>query len=177
MTIQTKLLIFIGIILFFSFIGFELIHYQTAKQDVEANLLEQAETVRNILMATRHVYHKQFISSEIPLTEKTVGFLPAYALSKISEDLANWDHSGFRFNNVSEQPRNMEHVANAAELEAMNYFREYPQEQMLFKPFIHSNGELFYLYARPIWVEKYCLKCHGKREEALETIQRLYDTA
>jgi len=177
MTIQTKLLIFIGIILLFSFIGLELINYQRTKQDVEANLLEQAETVRNILMATRHVYHKQFINSEVLLTEKTLGFLPAYALSKISEDFSNWDHSGLSFNNVSDQPRNMKHVAKAVELEAMEYFREYPQKKMLFKPFTHTNSEPFYLYARPIWVDKYCLKCHGKREEAPETIQKLYDTA
>jgi len=46
-----------------------------------------------------------------------------------------------------------------------------------FKPFTNSNGKQFYLYARPIWIEKYCLKCHGQREKAPETIQRLYDTA
>jgi len=181
MKIQTKLLIFIGIILLFSFIGIQLINYQTTKRDVEANLLEQAENVRNILMATRRVYHEQFINSGIPLNEKTVGFLPAFALSRISQDFSNWAESnsniGFSFNNVSDQPRNPTQAANAIELEAMAYFRQYPEKEILFKPFIHNNGERFYLYARPIWVEEYCLRCHGKREDAPETIQRLYDTA
>ncbi|MDM8559226.1 PAS domain-containing protein [Candidatus Parabeggiatoa sp. HSG14] len=177
MTIQTKLLIFIGVTLLCSFIGFELINYQTTKQDIENSLLEQAENLRNTLMATRRVYHQQFINSGVPLTDKTLGFLPAYALSKISEDFSNWDNSGISFNNVSDQPRNPKHAANSVELEAMSYFRKYPNEKILFKPFTKTDGESFYLYARPIWVEKYCIKCHGKREEAPETIRRLYDNA
>jgi len=177
MTTQTKLLIFIGIVLLFSFTWLEVINYQTTKQEVETNLLEQAEKIRNILMATRRVYHKQFINSEVLLTDKTLGFLPAYALSKISEDFPNWDNSGLSFNNVSDHPRNLKHAANPVELEAMSYFRESPQKEMLFKPFTQADGEQFYLYARPIWIEEYCLKCHGKREEAPETIRRLYDTA
>jgi len=179
MKIQTKLLIFIGIILLFSFIGIQFINYQTTKKDVEANLLEQAENVRNILMATRRVYHEQFIKSGIPLNEKTIGFLPAHALARISQDFINWDKSkrNFSFNNVSDRPRNPKQAATALELEAMAYFRQNPKKEILFKPFIHENGEQFYLYARPIWVEEYCLKCHGKREEAPEAIRQLYDTA
>jgi len=177
MTTQTKLLTSIGIVLLFFFIVSGLIDYQTTKHNVENNLLKQAENVRNVLMATRRIYHKQFISSEIPLTDKTLGFLPAHALGKISEDFPNWDNSGLHFNNVSDQPRNPKNIANPIELEAMSYFRKYPQEKILFKPFTQANGEQFYFYARPIWIEKYCLKCHGKREEAPETIRKLYDTA
>ncbi len=177
MSIQAKLLLVIGIILLFIFIGVEFISYQTTKQEVENNLQEQAEKVRSLLMATRRIYHKQFIKSEVSLTDKTLGFLPAHALGKISDDYPNWDDSGFSFNNVSDQPRNPDHTADTIELTAMRYFRENPKEELLFKPFTDNNGEQFYLYARPIWIEKYCLKCHGQREKAPETIERLYDTA
>jgi signal transduction histidine kinase/DNA-binding NarL/FixJ family response regulator len=177
MSIQAKLLLVIGIILLFIFISVEFINYQTTKQEVENNLQEQAEKVRSLLMATRRIYHKQFINSEVSLTDKTLGFLPAHALGKISDDYPNWDDSGFSFNNVSDQPRNPDHAADTIELTAMRYFRENPKEELLFKPFTDNNGEQFYLYARPIWIEKYCLKCHGQREKAPETIQRLYDTA
>jgi len=128
-------------------------------------------------MATRRIYHHQFLDSGIPLTEKTVGFLPAHALGKISEDYPNWDKSGFVFNNVSDQPRNPDHAADEVELGAMAHFRANPTEELLFKPFTNNNGKPFYLYARPIWIEKYCIKCHGKREDAPETIRKLYDSA
>ncbi|MDM8569133.1 DUF3365 domain-containing protein, partial [Thiotrichales bacterium HSG1] len=135
MKIQTKLLLFIGIILTLIFVGMTVVNYQTTKKEVETNLLEQATKVRNLLMSTRRIYHKQFIDSEIELTKKTVGFLPAHALGRISADYPNWDSSGFSFNNVSDQPRNPDHAADAIELEAMEYFRKFPAEKILFKPF------------------------------------------
>jgi len=177
MNIQTKLLLVIGIILIFTFSGIVYIDYQTTNRKEKNNLQQQAEKVRNLLMATRRIYHHQFIDSGIPLTKKTVGFLPAHALGRISVDYPNWDNSGFGFNNVSDQPRNSDHTADKVELEAIAYFREHPKEKMLFKPFTRDDGKLFYLYARPIWIEEYCLKCHGKREEAPETIRKLYNSA
>ncbi|RKZ38232.1 MAG: hypothetical protein DRQ41_12380 [Gammaproteobacteria bacterium] len=177
MNIQTKLLLVISIILIFTFAGVAYFDYQTTIEGEKFHLQQQAERVRGFLMATRRIYQHQFIESGIPLTEKTVGFLPAYSLGRISADYSNWDNSGFGFNNVSDQARNPDHAADKVELEAMAYFREHPKEKVLFKPFTRDDGEPFYLYARPIWIEKYCLKCHGKREEAPETIAKLYDSA
>ena len=177
MSIQTKFLLVISIILIFTFAGVAYFDYQTIIGGEKSHLQQQAERVRSLLMATRRIYHHQFLDSGIPLTEKTVGFLPAHALGRISADYPDWDNSGFSFNNVSDQPRNPDHAADKVELEAMAYFREHPKEKLLFKTFIRDDGEPFYLYARPIWIEKYCLKCHGKREEAPETIRKLYDFA
>jgi len=176
MNIQTKLLLVIGISLFFIFIGVELAHYQNTKQEIRDSLQEQAEKVRNLLMAYRHVQQQVFLKYDIPLDDMTINFLPAYAIGKISEDYSNWDGSGFSFNNVSDQPRNPNNAADTIELEAMEYFRINPTENLLFKPF-NKAGEQYYLYARPIWIEKHCLKCHDKRAEAPATIGKLYDTA
>ncbi len=177
MKIQTKLLLVIGIILLLTFVGVVVVDYQAIIHNEERGMQAQAEKVRSLLMATRRIYHHQFIDSGIPLTEKTVGFLPAHALGRISDDYPNWDNSGFSFNNVSDQPRNPDHAADEVELDAMAYFRANPKEKLLFKPFDTSEGKPFYLYARPIWIEKYCIKCHGKREDAPETIRKLYDSA
>lgn len=177
MSLQTKLLLTIGIVLLLTFTGLEILNYQTIRKNTEQTLWEQAEKVRNVLMSMRRVYHKQFLDSGIPLTPKTLGFLPAHAMGKVSEDYHNWDHSEFGFANVSDRPRNPDHAADAVELETMQYFRAHPQEKVLFKSFYRPNGERFYLYARPIWVEEYCLKCHGKRSEAPPTIRDTYDTS
>ena len=45
-------------------------------QRVEQEIDVQA--MRALLMATRRVYHQQFIASELPVNEKTIGFLPAH---------------------------------------------------------------------------------------------------
>ena len=73
-------------------------------QRVEQEIDVQA--MRALLMATRRVYHQQFIASELPVNEKTIGFLPAHSMARISQDYANWTNNGYRFNNVSDRPRN-----------------------------------------------------------------------
>lgn len=176
MNLQTRLLLNIGVALLVIFSIIETLNYHNAKRNAEHVLWEQAEKVRNVLMSLRRVYQKQFLDSGIELTEKTVGFLPAHSMGRISQDYHNWDSSEFSFENVSDQPRNPEHRADATELAAMEYFRQYPQQTTLFRPF-YQHGEKFFLYARPIWVEQYCLKCHGEKTEAPAAIQAMYDTA
>jgi len=151
--------------------------YADARQNAITSLQNQAERIRGVIMATRRVYHLQFLASEIPLTEKTLGFLPAHALPEISTDFANWDTSGVHFNNVSDQPRNPENQADVNEMKVMQYFRNNKEETRYFKSFQDDEGNPFYLYANPIWVETYCLECHGKREHAPKSIRDNYTTS
>jgi len=128
-------------------------------------------------MATRRVYHRQFLDSGIPLTEKTLGFLPAHSLSRISNDFQNWTKNNLYFNNVSDRPRNPNNAADPIETEAITYYRENPTEEERFVPFKSKEGKSFYHFSAPIWVEEYCLKCHGRREDAHATIRTKYDTS
>jgi PAS domain S-box-containing protein len=128
-------------------------------------------------MATRRVYHQQFLDSGIPLTDKTLGFLPAHALSRISNDFGNWTKNNLYFNNVSDRPRNPKNAADAIEKEAIMYYRGNPTEEERFVPFKSKEGESFYHYSAPIWIEEYCLKCHGRQEDTHVTIRTKYDTS
>ncbi len=177
MHLQTKLLLAISIVLLSVFVALGAINYKAAERGARAELLDQAEKVRNVLMSMRRIYHKQFIDSNIDLSPETVGFLPAHAMNRISIDYPNWDKSGFTFNNVSNKPRNLNQQADKNELEVMDFFRANPEEKVIFKPVTDEKGRDVYLYARPIWVEEYCIKCHGKRSEAPPTIRDLYATA
>ena len=177
MNLQTRLFLTIGIVLAVAFTGLEIHQYTRAKAEYIQDILRQAEVVRGILMATRRVYHHQFLDSGLAITDKTIGFLPAYALSRISEDFPNWSNSGIHFNNVSDRPRNKDNAADAVEMVAMRYFRAHPKAKQRFVETKAPGGEPFYHYARPIWVEKYCLKCHGKRAEAPPSIREAYETA
>jgi len=177
MTIQTKLLIIIGSMLLLSFITLSYFNYQQATENARQDLYDQADKVRNLLMAYRHTGQKVFIEHKLPVTDKTLGLLPAFAVGKMSEIYPRWDKSGFSFNNVSDQPRNPEHQADALELEIMDYFRKNDDKETVFKPFTNGSGEKYYIYARPIWIKKMCLKCHDTRENAPKTIRERYDAA
>ena len=177
MSLERRFHLLIGLTLGIGFLIFAGLGYQKEKRDAEESLRVSADRVRNVLMATRRVYHHQFIDSGLPLNEKTLGFLPAHALGRISKDLANWDKTGFSFNNVSDQPRNPDQRADSVEMEAIEFFRTHPADETRFVPYTAANGEPYYHYARPIWIEKYCLECHGDRDKAPATIAKLYDTA
>jgi len=179
MRLQTKLLVTIGMVLTLVFIGVEYNSYKDAEENALHDLQDQAEKVHSLLMAYRNNQQQVFLKYNVPMNEVNLHFLPAFAIGKISQEYPNWDKSGFSFENVSDQPRNLEHLADEIELSAMDYFRQNPKQQVLFKPFNNAkkNGEEYYLYARPIWIEKHCLKCHGNREDAPPVVRDKYDTA
>ncbi|MDX9993880.1 MAG: DUF3365 domain-containing protein [Rhodocyclaceae bacterium] len=143
-----------------------------ADQRVEQEL--DVHTIRGLLMATRRVYHQQFIDSGLPVTGKTVGFLPAHALSRISADYKHWNDNGYRFNNVSDRPRNPDNRADRFELEAMVYYRANPKVEERMVPIEDDAGRRWFHYTAPIWTEGYCLKCHGDEADAPESIRNQY---
>jgi signal transduction histidine kinase/CheY-like chemotaxis protein/HPt (histidine-containing phosphotransfer) domain-containing protein len=141
---------------------------QRAEQEVDVH------AIRAFMMATRRVYHQQFLASGLPVNDRTVGFLPAHAMSRISADYANWADNGYRFNNVSDRPRNPGNMADKFELEAMDFFRANPKDEERMLPVQDDGGKRWFHYTAPIWIEGYCLKCHGAAEDAPEGIRESY---
>jgi PAS domain S-box-containing protein len=177
MRLQSKLLLSFGSVLIAAFILVEIIGYQQTHEKMLAGLRQDAREIRAILMATRRVYQHQFVDSGLPLNEKTLGFLPAHALRRISDDFRNWSSSGLSFNNVSDRPRNPKNQADAIELEAMDWFRDHPKQKERLIPFTDQQGQSYYHFSSPIWIEEYCLKCHGDKDAAPETIRETYATS
>ena len=62
-------------------------------------------------------------------------------------------------------------------MEAIRHFRANPKETERLVPFTDEAGRSFYHYSNPIWIEEYCMECHGGREDAPKTISELYDEA
>jgi len=177
MSIQIKLMLMIASVLMLTFVLLSYFSYQQSIENARSELYLQASKVRNVLMAYRHTGQQVFIQQQLPLTDKNLGLLPAYAIGQMSKVYSRWDKSGFSFNNVSDQPRNPEHQADPLELEIMDYFRNNDDEDTIFRPYTNESGEQYYIYAKPIWIKKPCLKCHDKPENAPKTIRERYNTA
>jgi PAS domain S-box-containing protein len=148
--------------------------YRKIAVDHRAEQELDAKTIRAMLMATRRVYHQQFLDSGLPVDDKTVGFLPAHAMSRISRDFPQWTDSGIVFNNVSDRPRNPANRADRFEQEAMDWFRANPKQEERMVPILDADGVGWFHYTAPIWIEGYCLRCHGAAEEAPASIRRNY---
>ncbi len=145
--------------------------YQGVKSSTYERLYSESEAIYHFLMSVRRVYQKQFLESGIALNDKTVGFLPAHSLPRISDEFSsNWDKRGIQISTVSDRPRNPRNLADVGELEAMAWFRE-DDERAVFTKSERSH----FLYARPIWVVPSCLRCHGDPEKAPPSIQARYE--
>ena len=174
--LKSKLLITIGAVFLVSFGVLTYIDYQNTRSQIVEGLMNEARSIRGMMAATRRVYRHKFMTSGIPLNDKTVGLLPAHALSRISDEFRRTVTSGLTFNNVSDRPRNPKLMADAIELEAIQYFRRNADIDERMVPF-SANGKSFYHFSAPIWTTKDCLLCHGKREDAPTSIREQYDTA
>ena len=150
--------------------------YREIEYSIRTELMRDAEDIRAILMSTRRVYQKQFVESGLPVNDATIGFLPAHALSKISEEFHNWSASGLRFANVSDRPRNQANKANSFELDAMAWFNANPTAKNRLIE-VTDKGVSYYHFTSPIWVEEYCIRCHGSRESAPPSIAANYADA
>ncbi len=151
-----------------------LVDYREIDQRARMEMHKQALDLRAALMATRRVYHKQFLASGLPLNDQTLGFLPAHAMSRIAQDYPNWTTSGVRFNNVSDRPRNPANRADADELAAMAWFRANPKAEEYTGTIRDEQGRGYFHFAAPIWTEPYCLTCHAAPESSPPTIRRQY---
>ena len=151
--------------------------YRSIEAGIRDELTRDAQNIRGMLMATRRVYHQQFMASGLPINADTVGFLPAHALSRISADFKEWSDSGLFFNNVSDRPRNPQNQADTDEMAAIAWFRANPKAPDRLVEIRGQDNRSFYHYTAPIWVEAYCLACHGERSQAPGSIGNDYDQA
>jgi len=175
MSLRLKIWLILGVVMF-GLSGLAItFHYRAIEANAQARMHQQALDLRAALMATRRVYHKQFIDSGLPLDDHTLGFLPAHAMSRIAEDFPHWTQSGVRFNNVSDRPRNPLNQADADELAAMAWFRQHPKAAEYTQPNTSKDGKSYFHFTAPIWTEPYCLKCHDTPGTAPPTIRQRYD--
>ena len=136
-----------------------------------------ARNIHALVMAMRRVYQDQFIRSGLPLTDATVGFLPAHSIAHIAREFPEWSNSGLRFNNVSDRPRNPRNMADRFEIEAIDWFRANPAATERMRDIVEDDGVSYLHYTAPIRIEAPCLKCHGARAAAPASLAEKHDAA
>ena len=132
----------------------------------------EATVLGDFMMIHRDYYQSLYINKTIPLDEKTLKGLPAYSSSTISRQFTKKNIFKIEVKTVSDRARNRKNSADMDEFEAIRYFGANPMDREYFK-----ERETYYQYAKVLKVEKKCLKCHGRREEAPLFIRKKYDMA
>ncbi len=130
----------------------------------------EAEVLNSYAMANRNYYQKLFINGTIHLNRETLVALPAYSSRLISQTFSKNNAFNVHIQSVSDRARNPINAADDEEVKAIEFFKKNRNET---KYFSGVNSE-YYQYANVLKIEKKCLTCHGKKEDAPKFIRDKY---
>ncbi|MGE4420007.1 MAG: EAL domain-containing protein [Sulfurimonas sp.] len=134
---------------------------------------KEAEVLNSYAIENRMYYQNLFLNGTLTINEKTLPALPAFSSHIISENFSKNNPLSITVATVSDRARNSKNQADLDELKAIEFFKNNLDEKEYFS---NANPE-FYQYATVLKVEKVCLNCHGKKENAPLFIQRNYQNA
>ncbi len=170
---HTRVFIIFALLILVIMISKFYIEYQDKAQLKIKIVKEEAKALSAFMVAFRQTYQKSFIENHIPINEKTINLLPVRTTKEIGDTFSRIINNAVIIKTVSDRPRNPINKANTQEMKIINYFNSNKKEKYYFEDL---NGEIFY-YAKPLYIKQGCLKCHGKKKNAIKTVRDNYDTA
>ncbi len=162
----------------FALLSFTAIGYKTYEQYYRIQetqkliVLNESQSLAEFISAFRQTYQDVFLRNHIEVDDKTINLLPVKTTAEISHRFSQSVQDDIVIRTVSDRPRNADNMANDFELEMIQYFRDNPEET---DQFIQKK-DAFY-YTKPLLIKQSCLKCHGKRENAISSIRDKYENA
>ncbi|KYJ87292.1 hypothetical protein AS592_02835 [Sulfurovum riftiae] len=162
----------------FAVLLFVVLSYRTYEQYKEISetqkliVLHESRSLAEFISAFRQTYQDIFLREHIAITDTSLNLLPVKTLTEISERFASRLKGDVVIRTVSDRPRNPVNKVDRFEAEMIGYFKQHPEKEYRF---MEKQGT--YSYIKPIYIEKSCLRCHGKREDAIPSIRKRYDKA
>jgi len=146
--------------------------YHTISKTQNIIIQNQSKTLIDFVKSFRKTYQNVFLKENISIDNKTIHLLPVKTTPMIAKIFAKAQNNDITIKTVSDKPRNPSNLANAFEMEMIQYFKLHPKKQY---KFIKKQNS--FIFIEPLYIEKSCLKCHGKREDAIASIKNKYSTA
>ena len=160
-------------LLLFLIIGYKTYEqYNNIKDTQKLIVLNESQSLGAFISAFRQTYQDAFLSNHIDVDDKTINLLPVKTITEISDRFSSIREGDIMIHTVSDRPRNRDNMADDFELGMIRYFKDNPQEKENFL----QKDDAFY-YTQPLRIKESCLRCHGKREDAIPSIRDKYTTA
>ncbi|HEO98041.1 MAG TPA: EAL domain-containing protein [Epsilonproteobacteria bacterium] len=153
-------------------LGYKVYEYNQQMKFTQKTIMHnEIHTISQFIEAFRTTYQEILDQGHIDINETTLELLPVKSLPRISQRFSEQENKEVMIRSVSDQPRNPLGMANAFELEMIDYFKQHPGENELFI----RRGETYH-YLKPLRIDHSCIKCHGEKEEVLPFIRANYRT-
>ena len=162
----------------FSVLLFMALGYKTYEQYNHINnthkliILNESQALANFITSFRQTYQDTFIENHIDMKPEMINLLPVKTISEISKRFAVRTKEDMIIRMVSDRPRNPKNLANSFEMKMIEEFKKHPNKKDAF-----LKKDNTYFYTKPMRIVPSCLRCHGKRENAIPSIRDRYTTA
>jgi signal transduction histidine kinase/ActR/RegA family two-component response regulator len=173
MSIQTKLIFIVGIVLMAVFVVMEYVLFRYAEDKAMGELLKTAESVSRTITSVRQAYLEDYFSREQVLNSKAVRSIHTFMLGELNKNSLTWSSDGILMTSDQEKVSNRWSVPTVDELEAMKYFASGTGKRVHFNS-IDEDGRQYLLYTQPLRADKRCLNCHHNQKSAPSYIKEKY---
>ena len=175
--LTTKFFIGIGLIVVFFWMLFNILIYVNLRDNVIEQTYEKTDILFSHIQATVDYTRKVLRPKLFHALPKDTFIKEAMSVSFLNKGIMSEFKKrfpDFQYRRVAINPMNPENAPTNFELKLINDFKE--GRFMEFQDVISINGKKFYVHAKPVVVEKECLSCHGRPEDAPSEIRRIYGT-
>lgn len=165
MKLQFKFLIPVLLLFGIFFTLFLYSEHNHSQKALEQTIRTQADSLTKLIQSVRIVYHNTFLKGNFPIQQEFSKFLPSHTMKDISakiKELSGSSTTSFRTLNTS--PFDTTTKGTDLEKKALAFFSAHPDQREHLVPF-YNNGELFYQYSTPTFLDKYCFSCHPDSKE------------
>ncbi len=169
---QYKILLILALSFLIFTLTFLFILYKGKENIRITDIKDETKSLAAFIVSFRDTYQHAFTDNNIEINEKTLKLLPVTTTPEISKRFSEKIDYNININVVSDRPRNPKNIANKEEMEIISFFKNNPKQKSYFKKF----DSLSY-YAEPLIITENCMECHGKKEDALKTVQENFDKA
>ncbi len=177
MSLTTKFFLGTGLIFLFFWCLFNVLIYFNLKDTTIAQTYEKTDILFSHIQATVRYIRKKVRPKLFHILPQD-SFIPeAMSVSFMNKEIMSEFKKHFRdfiYRRVAYNPMNPENAPNEIEKRYISLFRKEGLESI--REVLRKDGHRLFVHARPIVVEKECLACHGRPEDAPVSLVSLYGT-
>ena len=149
---------------------------RTIQDEQERFALAESKILNDYMFIHRNYYIDLYVKKSIKLDATSLEGLPAYSARPIAQKFSDANDYGIKIKLASDRPRNPVNLADEEELKAIDFFNKNKEKTEFFE-LIDNIDKPYYQYGYVLKIEKNCLVCHSKRENAPSFIRERYDKA
>ena len=146
--------------------------YQSITQTQTKIIENQTKILVDFIKSFRKTYQDIFLEKNITIDDKTLHLLPVKTTPIIATNFSKLQNGNIIIKTISDRPRNPNNMANEFEQDMIEFFKTHPDIKY---KFIKKNES--HILIEPLYIQKTCLKCHGEKKAALDSIKSHYSKA